>query len=275
MRILVIDDTFDAKLAIADVLRDTGHLVEGAYDPDVLPRLLAEEAPFDLALVDMVFAGCARSGLGALRMLREFSPGTKTVVRCSDDEANRQLHLLAAFTLFTPVALVSRGEDPRALVPLLDAVEHGEPVASGVGRYQHHGPPPAPLDELLGNKTDLAVWQALTRFDRRPDIARAAYVSPATVDHFIAGMYPVVEKLRLLLGDAAEAPGPGQERARDHRGHNAPLIQLAYFARLFREFFRDTDLGPLLEQRWARRRRNPSQASAAVRRAMPRNRRHT
>ena len=215
MRILVIDDVFDAKLAIADVLRDTHHTIAGAYDPDVLPSMLGAAEPFDLALVDMIFAGCARTGLGALRILRDLSPGTKTVVRCSDDEDNRQLHLLAAFSLFDPLALLARRENPNALRPLLEAVERGEPVAGGADRYRHHGPPPAPLDELLRNKTDLAIWRALTRFEKRPDVARAAIVSPSTVDRFIADMYPVTEKLWLTFGDRAEAPAASVRSADD------------------------------------------------------------
>jgi CheY-like chemotaxis protein len=270
MRILVIDDVFDAKLALADVLRDTRHTIDGAYDPDVLPSMLAAAEPFDLAVVDMIFAGCARTGLGALRILRDSSPGTKTLVRCSDDEDNRQLHLLAAFTLFAPLALLARREDPNALRPMLAAIERGEPVASRADRYRHHGPPPAPLDELLRNMTDLAIWRALTRFEKRPDIARAAFVSASTVDRFIGDMYPVTEKLWLLFGNSAEAHPADREH-----GHNTPLIGLTYFARLHKDFFRDPDLGPLLDERWASRPRTLSAASSELRRARSRGRRRT
>jgi len=146
MRILVIDDYVEAELAIAHVLQGSGHVVAGARDPRDLPSLLATAEPFDLALVDMIFVNCPMTGLGALRILAELSPGTRSVVRCSDDEDNRQLHLLAVFTLFNPLALAPRREGPDAIEPLLDAVERGAPVASGADRYRHHGPPPAPLD---------------------------------------------------------------------------------------------------------------------------------
>jgi CheY-like chemotaxis protein len=268
MRILIIDDTFEAKMAIADVLGDA-HDVAHAYDPDVLPGLLATAEPFDLALVDMVFTGSKRSGLGALRILREQPDGARplALIRCSDDEANRQLHLLAAFTLFDPLALVSRREDPRALGPMVDAIERGERITGGADRYRHHGPLPAALDELLRNPTDLAIWQALTRFDKRPDIARAAFVSASAVDHFIGEMSPLVEKLQDRFGDSGGA-ADGREHA-----HDAPLIRLVHFARLHKDFFRDPDLGPLLEKRWQERHRKISEASKGVLRERRRGRR--
>ena len=269
MRILVIDDYVEAELAIAHVLQGTPHVVAGVRDPRQLPRVLAEAEPFDLALVDMIFVDCPMTGLGALRILAGLSPGTRAVVRCSDDEDNRQLHLLAAFTFFAPLALAPRRDGPDVIEPLLDALERGGPVASGADRYRHDGPPPAPLDELLGKKTDLAIWQELTRFDNRTDIARAAYVSASTVDHFIKEMGPVVETLQARFGRAGAAAAGGRERA-----HNAPLIRLAHFARLHKDFFRDPDLDPLLAERWEHRPpRQLSEASEGVRKARPLGRR--
>jgi CheY-like chemotaxis protein len=268
MRILVIDDYVEAELALAHVLRGTGHVVAGARDPRELPRVLATTEPFDLALVDMIFVNCPMTGLGALRILTGLAPGTRTVVRCSDDEDNRQLHLLAAFTLFSPLALAARREGPDAIAPLLDAIERGEPVTSGADRYRHHGPPPAPLDELLRNKTDQTIWQELTRFDKRTDIARAAFVSASTVDHFIADMYPVAEKLQARFTDSFTVIEGGREHT-----HNTPLIRLTHFARLHKDFFRDPDLDPLLAERWASRRRTLSAASAQLRKSRPLSRR--
>ncbi|HTX27024.1 MAG TPA: hypothetical protein VME19_08420 [Streptosporangiaceae bacterium] len=268
MRILVIDDYVEAELAIAHVLQGTGHVVAGVRDPRRLPRVLGEAEPFDLALVDMIFVDCPMTGLGALRILAEQSPDTRSVVRCSDDEDNRQLHLLAAFTFFAPLALAPRRDGPDAIESLLDAVERGVPVASGADRYRHLGPPPAPLDELLRNRTDLSVWQELTRFDNRIDIARAAFVSASTVDHFKTDMYPVIEKLEARFGRSGAAAAGGREHA-----HNAPLIRLAHFARLHKDFFRDPDLEALLAYRWKHLHRELSEASKGVREARPRGRR--
>lgn len=268
MRILVIDDYVEAEMAIAHALQGTGHAVAGARDPRELPNLLASADPFDLAMVDMIFVGCPMTGLGALRILAELSPGTTSVVRSSDDEENRQLHLLAAFSFFSPLALAPRRDGPELVRPLLDAVEQGVPIASGADRYRHQGPPPDPLDELLRNKTDLTIWRELTRFDKRTDIARAAFVSASTVDHFIADMFAVVQRLEARFSGAAVPVASSRQTV-----HNTPLIRLAHFARLHRDFFRDPDLEALLASRWAGRRRTLSQSSAIVRRARPLGRR--
>ncbi|MGH3203954.1 MAG: hypothetical protein ACRDOA_03015 [Streptosporangiaceae bacterium] len=264
MRILVIDDYVESELAIAYVLRDTDHVVAGARDPVQLPNVIADEEPFDLALVDMIFADCPQTGLGALRALRELSPDTECVVRCADDEENRLLHLLAAFSFFTPLALMPRSENPAAIKPLLDALQRGEAVASSADQYRHYGPPPAPLDMLLRNETDLRIWQELTWFDKRPDIARASFVSSSAVDHFIGAMYPVVEGLQTRFRDAfpVSTTGAAQEHA-----HNTPLIRLAHFARVHQGFFRDPDLVALLEGRWGNKTKTLSAASAGVRKA--------
>jgi hypothetical protein len=224
-----------------------------------LPELLASTEPFDIALVDMIFGGdCPVSGLGALRILREAAPDVMPVVRWSDEEDNRLLYLLAAFTFFSPLAVVPKREGPGAITSLLAAAAHGERVTAGAERYlgQDYA------DQLLRNPTDLAIWRAMTRFDKRTDIARAAFVSASAVDHFIADMYPVTEDLQDRYGDPADGAASRPEHA-----HNTPLMRLAQFAKLHMEFFRDQDLDPLLEHRWADRRRSLSAASAQVRKA--------
>ncbi len=264
MRILVIDDYVESELAIAYVLRDTDHVVTGARDPIQLREVIADEEPFDLALVDMIFADCPQTGLGALRTLREISPVTVCVVRCADNEENRLLHLLAAFSFFTPLALMPRSENPAAIKPLLDALQRGEAVASSADKYRHYGPPPAPLDMLLRNETDLKIWQELAWFDKRPDIARASFVSQSAVDHFMKAMHPVVDGLQTRFRDAfpVSTSGAGHEHA-----HNTPLIRLAHFARMHQGFFRDPDLEALLEERWGTKSKKLSDSSVGVRKA--------
>jgi CheY-like chemotaxis protein len=258
MRILVIDDSVDAEYAIVHALRGTDHVVAGARDPRELPELLASTESFDVALVDMIFGrDCPVSGLGALRILREAAPGVMPVVRWSDEEDNRLLYLLAAFAFFSPLAVVPKREGPEAIAALMVAVARGEPVTGGAERYLGQDY----VDQLLRNPTDLAIWRAMTRFDKRADIARAAFVSASAVDHFIADMYPVTEHLQSRYGDPVDAAG------RPEHAHNTPLMRLAQFAKLHMEFFRDPDLDPLLEHRWASRRRSLSAASAQVRKA--------
>ena len=81
-------------------------------------------------------------------------------------------------------------------------------------------------------------------------------MSASTVDHFIADMYPVADKLQARFADSFAVIAGGQEHA-----HDTPLIRLAHFARLHKDFFRDPDLDPLLAERWAGRRRTLSVAS--------------
>ena len=245
MRILVIDDYVEAELAIAHVLQGTPHVVAGVRDPRQLPRVLAKAEPFDLALVDMIFVDCPMTGLGALRLLAELSPGTRRWCAAPTTRTT------ASCTCWPRSPSSPRWPSPRGATGRTrssrcsmrsDAACRSRRAPTGTGT---DGPPPAPLDELLRKKTDLAIWQELTRFDKRTDIARAAFVSASTVDHFIKEMGPVVEKLQARFGRGGAAAAGGREHA-----HNAPLIRLAHFARLHKDFFRDPDLDSLLAERW-------------------------
>jgi hypothetical protein len=51
MRILVIDDYLNVEMALRGILDE--HTVSGVRDPLALPRMLAHEAPFDQAIVDL------------------------------------------------------------------------------------------------------------------------------------------------------------------------------------------------------------------------------
>jgi hypothetical protein len=73
-------------------------------------------------------------------------------------------------------------------------------------------------------------------------------------------MYPVAERLQARFADSF-----GETADRPEHAHNAPLIRLAHFARLHKDFFRDPDLDPLLAERWAGRRRTLSVVSADIR----------
>jgi DNA-binding NtrC family response regulator len=78
MRILVIDDYLNVEMALRGIL--DGHVVSGVRDPLTLPRMLAHEAPFDEAIVDLRYAQSAATGLTALATLRRLSPGTRTII---------------------------------------------------------------------------------------------------------------------------------------------------------------------------------------------------
>src|SRR5215469_1547942 len=166
MRVLVVDDYYDAEAAVANALQGTAHVVLGVRDPRSLPQMLAEEDPFDLAMVDMLFRGCPMSGLGAMRILRDSSPGTKVIVRSADEE-NRLLHLLAAFSFFEPLAFESKSEGPERIRDLVLAAQECKAVTSSASLYRLEGGLPDPVNRLIRNKTDLTLWQMLARFDKR------------------------------------------------------------------------------------------------------------
>jgi DNA-binding NarL/FixJ family response regulator len=265
MRILVIDDHTDTESALAGSLRDTDHVVVGARDPAVLPDLLAHEPPFDVATVDMGFPRSLMTGIGALRIMTDRAPDTRLIIRSAEEEENRLLLLVAAFSLFDPFAMGSKDESPERTMELLLAARDGRSIASGADRYRLEEAMHSTLDALIRNKTDLVLWRMLARFDKRADIASASFVAPRTVDHFIEDMYPVVDQLQLRFGVAAQVSSPGG----DHPRH-AGLIRLTVFARTHQMFFNDPDLEPLLTERWQGRRKKLSDSSAAVRRTRPR-----
>ena len=109
MRILVIDDYVNFEIALRDILE--GHTVSGVRGPDMLPKVLAEEGPFDQAIVDLRFLGSVSTGLTALARLRELSPATRAIVTTTEEE-NRLLYLLAAFRFFAPKALLAKRAAP-------------------------------------------------------------------------------------------------------------------------------------------------------------------
>src|ERR1700733_3892887 len=120
MRILVIDDYLNVEMALRGILDE--HTVSGVRDPLALPRMLAHEAPFDQAIVDLRYAQSAATGLTALATLRELSPGTKTIISTTDEEENRLLYLLAAFQFFDPKALLAKRADAFVTRAVVEAV---------------------------------------------------------------------------------------------------------------------------------------------------------
>ena len=91
MRILVVDDFVLVELALAQIIQDTPHTLTGVRDPRNLPEALAQGPRFDLALVDLNFGPGVPTGLTAMRILRDLSPGTGIVIESTDEERNRLL----------------------------------------------------------------------------------------------------------------------------------------------------------------------------------------
>jgi DNA-binding NarL/FixJ family response regulator len=251
MRILVIDDHLQVEIALRGILAEGGHTVTGARDPRALPRLLSGEEPFDEAIVDLRYAQSTATGLTALAILRERSPGTKTVIGTTDEEDNRLLYLMAAFQFFSPGALLAKRFDARLTRAIVEAVGRGEPAPGGAAApFQKAASLTPPLlDRVVHSRTELGIWQELARFDKRPEIAQAAHVHVRTLDAFTAAKCSAIDEVlaRFPGMSASQLPPAATESAATH---SANLIRVIHFARSHAQFFADAEVAGLLETRW-------------------------
>jgi DNA-binding NarL/FixJ family response regulator len=266
VRILVIDDYLNVEMALRGIL--DGHTVAGVRDPAALPRMLAYEEPFQLAIVDLRYVQSTATGLTALAMLRQLAPGTKTVISTTDEEENRLLYLLAAFQFFDPKALLAKRADAFVTRAVVEAIGRGDPSPSPDAdpfRRAAALRPPL-LDQLVHNRTELGIWQELARFDKRLQIASAAHVHPRTLDVFTAAKGAAIEAVAAhfsrsdrgneAMGGADTGPGalarPGAA-AGPGAAHGANLIRVIHFARTHEQFFADQEVAGLLEASWRSR----------------------
>ena len=265
MHILVVDDFVLVELALAQVLQGSPHTLTGVRDPRSLPEVLSQDAHADLALVDINFGPGCPTGLTAMRILRELSPDTKLVIESTDEERNRLLFLLASFAFFEPLALLSKSASRAEIRALIDAVAMGDLAAAGSAGPgtgppgAHHGAPVDRLirnadclDELIRNKTDLMLWRALARFDKRGEVARASHVDERTVDRFTAGKWQVVQRIEVEFPDEGGPAGLAAGWAGDPHGQqrHPNLVRLARFAQTHSHFFADEALEALFTPRW-------------------------
>jgi CheY-like chemotaxis protein len=259
VRILVIDDYLNVEMALRGILG--GHTVTGVRDPLALPRMLAHEAPFDQAIVDLRYAQSAATGLTALATLRELSPATKTIISTTDEEENRLLYLLAAFQFFDPKALLAKRADAYVTRAVVDAVGRGDPFPSpDAGPFRRAAAMRPPLlDQLVHNRTELGIWQELARFDKRLQIANAAHVHPRTLDAFTAAKGAAIDAVtahfpRPGRGVGLNDEGPGADGPGAAHGpaaaHGANLIRVIHFARIHEQFFADEEVAGLLAAPW-------------------------
>jgi CheY-like chemotaxis protein len=260
MHILVIDDFVLVELALAQVIQGTPHTLVGVRDPRNLPEALSEGPRFDLALVDINFGPGCPTGLTAMQILAELSPETKIVIESTDEERNRLLFLLASFAFFEPLALLSKASPAEAMRALIDAVDRGDRSGPGFAAPDGGtGPRPrSPVDRLVRNKglldelirggTDLMLWRALVRFDKRGEVARAAHVDERTVDRFTASKSLVIDKIQAEFPEDASAPAAPRA---DPDGPRRPnLVRLARFAQTHSHFFADQAIDGLFAARW-------------------------
>jgi CheY-like chemotaxis protein len=286
MQILVVDDFVLVELALAQVIQGTPHTLVGVRDPRNLPELLSQDTRFDLALVDINFGPGCPTGLTAMRILDELSPETGIVIESTDEERNRLLFLMASFAFFKPLALMSKASSLEAMRALIDAVAQGTltgpgfagpgfagPGFAGPGSAGPAGtlvqPPCSPvdrlirnswcLDELIRTRTDLMLWRALARFDKRGELARASHVDERTVDRFTASKSQVVATIEAEFPAGESmlvAPSPPDDGP-DGRRRHPNLLRLARFAQTHSHFFADDALEVLFGARWQSPRPRP------------------
>jgi CheY-like chemotaxis protein len=260
VHILVVDDFVLVELALAQVIQGTPHTLVGVRDPRSLPEALGQGPRFDLALVDINFGPGSPTGLTAMRILAELSPETKIVIESTDEERNRLLFLLASFVFFEPLALLSKASPAEAVRALIDAVDRGDRSGPGFAAPDG-GTEPGPLspvnrlvrnkgclDELIRNGTDLMLWRALVRFDKRGEVARAAHVDERTVDRFTASKSLVVDNIQTEFPEDASAPAVRYDTGGPQRHPN--LVRLARFAQTHSHFFADQAIDGLFAARW-------------------------
>ncbi len=266
MHIIVVDDFVLVELALAQVIQGTGHTLVGVRDPRSLPEALSEGdrgEPFDLALVDIDFGPRAPTGLTAMRILQDLSPATKIVIESTDEERNRLLFLLASFAFFEPLGLLSKASSSAEMRALIDAIERGELAGPGLaqpdGTLSHALSPvqrlvrnAGVLDELIRNGTDLMLWRAVVRFDKRGEVARASHVDERTVDRFTAAKSAVVDKIQAEFPEGASVHlvPPAWDDEPDEQRRHSHLVRLARFAQTHSHFFGDEALDELFAVRW-------------------------
>jgi len=75
MRALVVDDSRAIRMILSRILSDAGFVVLEAGDPDEARALVAEQGPFDLALVDWDLPGLDGFALAAQLRAEPDGPG--------------------------------------------------------------------------------------------------------------------------------------------------------------------------------------------------------
>jgi DNA-binding NarL/FixJ family response regulator len=265
VHILVVDDFVLVELALAQVIQDTPHTLVGVRDPRSLPDALSAGPRFDLALVDINFGPGCPTGLTAMRILHDLSPETKIVIESTDEERNRLLFLLASFAFFEPLALMSKASTSEEMRALIDAVAQGNLAGPGFAGPADAADPGRPstvqrlvrnkgcLDDLIRNSTDLMLWRALVRFDKRGEVARAVHVDERTVDRFTATKSQVVDQIQAEFPEDASVPDAPQRRDADDpdgQRRHPNLVRLARFAQTHSHFFGDEAIDGLFATRW-------------------------
>ncbi|TCO62124.1 response regulator transcription factor [Actinocrispum wychmicini] len=245
MRIVVVDDILEIGHTVAQSLRGTAHDVHTLLTPRALAVALREQR-FDLAFVDVDFSyESPETGLTALRHLA--AHGVPSVIYSADSEDNRVLFLLAAFQFYRPLTLLSKRANADEIRELVDDFQRSgmTTVTDKEGDRYRSRDRPSLLDGLVRSPVDLTIWENLSTHVTRTEIAMASFVSPRTVDYFLAEHYDAMLAIQSLHSRAPIISVlPDGDGSKKHF-----LAPMHAFAVTHFRFFQDPEVRALVVER--------------------------
>lgn len=250
MRVLLVDDLAGTAQVVAQALQqDFGHAVDCVSRVEEVPAHLRRHAPYDVALVDVLFAprrGCdgdeaahgpersveavrralgrpERSGLSVVAALRTLTPATPVVLWTSG-EVNRRMHLRYAVEEYQAVSLVHKSRELGGVQDALRRVVDGH-VVTDPDLAVYLGPPGAPtVRSTFLRERDVAFWRMLAAGARGyAELAPLMHLTQQHLRNVVSNYYrPVLARFD---------PGYGRYRS--------PLDAAQDFATTHRLFFLD------------------------------------
>lgn len=241
---LVLDDHAAGDRLFIDAFGD--HLTICTTIADLEERLLAG-APWDVAFVDFALTGLGqpsddlRTGLSALRILRDKSPRTKLVSYTQPGESGRQLYMAAAKRWFAADATLAKSamtvESVRSFVYHLQAGR--DPSTVHLRRWLESA---HLIDRLLKNENYVTLWRYWHELNGNEGaIADMAYLTKSQVRHFKEMTFEAVLDFKERF-EGVDLRGTGGGNT-NYKG------VLGAFASENRIFFAATDLADAIQQR--------------------------
>ena len=237
-KVAMVEDHMMTAEGVMDVLtRRCGHEVTLFNHPS---KLHTQDATFDAALVDLLFrvpdADAALEFDTGITALRFFSDrGTPTILWTSG-EANRSLHLSAAFSLFDIRGAIPKDPPLAELIECLTDVLAGKRwIHPQLRPYETLHKERSAGEKLLASAKHRSIWKALAAgASSHGEVARATNYAQYTIREAVGEMNQLLAHSSLL----AQSADSGR-----------PLINVSAFARLHREFFLDHTLIEVIAER--------------------------
>jgi CheY-like chemotaxis protein len=192
-RLLIVDDSDLALTLLRDaIVAGLGWSVATAPRPDDVAHTLAEDGPFDLAMVDLAFPNSDLNGLDALLTLYERAPACRAVVYTQGDPSVAGM-LRDAWDAFDLATAISKSRSiPSVLRDLREAAGNGTaPVDPFLQPLLPRERSPWRSIEgygrLVGHAGHAKLWRALIELDEEPsykDLAEHTGLSLPSVRNY-------------------------------------------------------------------------------------------